>query len=126
MGALIEARSAERFRLLAPHLPAPLGRLYADLGACEARHFELYVGFARAAAATEWPARLAELAACEAQLVTTPEDVLRFHSGPLRRGAAGATVAYKLGPGRGHLRHQTGLSVVCCPGILTDQDSETP
>ena len=89
MGALIEARSAERFRLLAPHLPAPLGRLYADLGACEARHFELYVGFARAAAATEWPARLAELAACEAQLVTTPEDVLRFHSGPLRRGAGG-------------------------------------
>ncbi len=87
MGALIEARSAERFGLLAPHLPAPLGRLYAELGACEARHFELYVGFARAAAATEWPARLAALAACEAQLVTTPEDVLRFHSGPLQRSA---------------------------------------
>jgi tRNA-(ms[2]io[6]A)-hydroxylase len=88
MGALIEARSAERFGLLAPHLPAPLGRLYADLGACEARHFELYVGFARAADATHWQARLGELAVCEAALVTTPEDVLRFHSGPLQRGAA--------------------------------------
>jgi len=88
MGALIEARSAERFALLAPHLPAPLGRLYAELGTCEARHFALYVGFARAAAPDAWQGRLAELAACEAQLVTTPEDVLRFHSGPLQRAAA--------------------------------------
>ena len=33
VGALIEARSAERFGLLAPRLPGHLGRLYADLGA---------------------------------------------------------------------------------------------
>jgi tRNA-(ms[2]io[6]A)-hydroxylase len=82
VGALIEARSAERFQLLAPRLPAPLGRLYAQLGASEARHFELYVGFARSAAPLEWRPRLAQLAAREAQLVTTPERVLRFHSGP--------------------------------------------
>ena len=82
IGALIEARSAERFVLLAPRLPAPLHRLYADLGACEARHFELYLGFAEAAAPHNWHTRLGELAACEAQLVTTAEDVLRFHSGP--------------------------------------------
>lgn len=82
VGALIEARSAERFALLAPRLPAPLGRLYEDLGVSEARHFELYVGFARAAAPEEWRARLAVLAQREAQLVTVPEDVLRFHSGP--------------------------------------------
>jgi len=88
VGALIEARSAERFGLLAPHLPAPLGRLYADLGVCEARHFQLYVGFARAAAPGQWQGRLAELAACEARLVTTAEEVLRFHSGPLQRRAA--------------------------------------
>ena len=54
VGALIEARSAERFSLLAPRLPAPLARFYGDLGTSEARHFELYVGFARAAAADEW------------------------------------------------------------------------
>jgi tRNA-(ms[2]io[6]A)-hydroxylase len=82
-GALIEARSAERFTLLAPHLPAPLATLYGDLGACEARHFEQYLEFARAAAPEEWAARLAELARCEAELVTTPERVVRFHSGPL-------------------------------------------
>ena len=87
IGALIEARSAERFALLAPHLPAPLARLYADLGRCEARHFELYVGFARTAAPEEWRARLLQLAAREAQLATTPERVLRFHSGPLERRA---------------------------------------
>jgi tRNA-(ms[2]io[6]A)-hydroxylase len=83
IGALIEARSAERFALLAPHLPPPLAQLYADLGRCEARHFELYLGFARTAAPEEWRARLLQLAAREAQLVTTAERVLRFHSGPL-------------------------------------------
>jgi tRNA 2-(methylsulfanyl)-N6-isopentenyladenosine37 hydroxylase len=82
MGALIEARSAERFALLAPRLPAPLDRLYADLGVSEARHFQLYLGFAAASAPQQWRPRLAQLAACEAQLVTTPDDLLRFHSGP--------------------------------------------
>ncbi len=81
-GALIEARSAERFALLAPRLPPPLAPLYAELGRCEARHFELYVGFARTAAPEEWRERLLKLAAREAQLVTSPERVLRFHSGP--------------------------------------------
>jgi tRNA 2-(methylsulfanyl)-N6-isopentenyladenosine37 hydroxylase len=83
VSALIEARSAERFALLAPHLPAPLARLYADLGASETRHFALYLGFARAAAPGEWRQRLGELAALEAQLATTPDRCLRFHSGPL-------------------------------------------
>jgi len=83
-GALIEARSAERFALLAPHLSPPLARLYADLAGAEARHFSLYVGFARAAAPQEWRTRLEALAVREAQLVTEPDEILRFHSGPLR------------------------------------------
>jgi len=82
VGALIEARSAERFGLLASRLPGHLGRLYADLGVSEARHFELYLGLARSTAPLEWQARLAQLAAREAQLVTTPDELLRFHSGP--------------------------------------------
>lgn len=82
VGALIEARSAERFGLLAPRLPAPLARLYEELGTCEARHHELYVGFARAAAPEEWRRRLEVLSTREAQLATAPEGVLRFHSGP--------------------------------------------
>ena len=83
-GALIEARSAERFALLAAHLSPPLARLYADLAGAEARHFSLYVGFARAAAPQEWRARLEALALREAQLATEPDETLRFHSGPLR------------------------------------------
>jgi tRNA 2-(methylsulfanyl)-N6-isopentenyladenosine37 hydroxylase len=83
-GALIEARSAERFTLLAPHLPPPLARLYTDLAGAEARHFVLYLGFARAVAPQEWRTRLEELAVREAQLASEPDDTLRFHSGPLR------------------------------------------
>jgi len=89
-GALIEARSAERFRLLAPRLPAPLDAFYAELERSEARHFERYVAFARAAAPGEWRARLAVLAAHEAELATSADRELRFHSGPPVRGAAGA------------------------------------
>ena len=83
--ALIEARSAERFGLLAPRMPAPLSRLYADLAGAEARHFTLYLGFARAAAPQEWRGRLASLALHEAQLATQATATLRFHSGPLHR-----------------------------------------
>jgi tRNA-(ms[2]io[6]A)-hydroxylase len=82
-GALIEARSAERFTLLAPRLSPPLARLYADLAGAEARHFLLYVGFARSAAPQEWRTRLEALAVREAQLATQPDETLRFHSGPL-------------------------------------------
>ena len=81
-GALIEARSAERFALLAPRLAPPLGRLYGDLGNAEARHFALYLDFARNSAPATWRERLAALAAREAELATAPDRTLRFHSGP--------------------------------------------
>ena len=81
-GALIEARSCERFRLLAGRLPEPLGRFYGRLAESEARHFELYVGLARARQPQEWKSRLRVLAAAEAGLATSPDGELRFHSGP--------------------------------------------
>ncbi len=84
--ALIEARSAERFALLAPRVPAPLERLYWDLTVAEARHFELYTELARAAAPHEWQGRLEELAALEGELATAPDHTLRFHSGPPSQG----------------------------------------
>jgi tRNA 2-(methylsulfanyl)-N6-isopentenyladenosine37 hydroxylase len=86
-GALIEARSAERFVLLAPRLPQPLTRLYQTLALSEARHFELYVGFARSVAPQGWQQRLERLAAREAELATTPDRTLRFHSGPPQAGS---------------------------------------
>jgi tRNA-(ms[2]io[6]A)-hydroxylase len=85
IGALIEARSAERFRLLAPHLPEPLAELYSTLERSEARHFELYLELAHAADDSsgdiESAQRLAALAAREAELATEPDRMFRFHSG---------------------------------------------
>ena len=47
IGALIEARSCERFAKIAPRLPERLGRFYGGLLASEARHFEHYIAFAK-------------------------------------------------------------------------------
>src|SRR5580700_7573712 len=84
--ALIEARSCERFELLAARLPPPLGAFYESLQHSEARHYELYVRLAQAAEAVSRPeevhARIGELAQVEAQLATQPDEQLRFHSGP--------------------------------------------
>jgi tRNA 2-(methylsulfanyl)-N6-isopentenyladenosine37 hydroxylase len=81
-GALIEARSSERFRLLSGRLQKPLGDFYATLERSEARHFELYVNLARAEAPDRWQERLGTLAEREAQLATESDPMFRFHSGP--------------------------------------------
>jgi tRNA-(ms[2]io[6]A)-hydroxylase len=81
--ALIEARSCERFRLLAGRLPDEVRDLYAQLERSEARHFELYLQFAeREFDAAEISERLELLSAREAELATSPDTELRFHSGP--------------------------------------------
>jgi tRNA-(ms[2]io[6]A)-hydroxylase len=84
VGALIEARSCERFALLVPVLPDDLGRFYAGLLASEARHFEHYMAFARKepdVSEQEFDQRLAELKQLEAQLISEPDTQFRFHSG---------------------------------------------
>ena len=83
-GALIEARSSERFRLLSSRLQQPLGDFYGQLERSEARHFELYVNLARAAAPERWQERLSTLAEREAQRATEPDPVFGFHSGSPR------------------------------------------
>jgi tRNA 2-(methylsulfanyl)-N6-isopentenyladenosine37 hydroxylase len=83
-GALIEARSSERFRLLSGRLQQPLGAFYASLERSEARHFELYVNLARAEAPDQWQERLGPLADREAELATAADPVFRFHSGSPR------------------------------------------
>lgn len=84
VGALIEARSCERFARLVPRLPGALGRFYGGLLAAEARHFEHYLAFAKHAVAADdgdFERRCAELRAVEARLVTAPDPEFRFHSG---------------------------------------------
>jgi tRNA-(ms[2]io[6]A)-hydroxylase len=84
VGALIEARSCERFARLAPRLPERLAKFYGGLLASESRHFEHYIGFARAetgVSQADLDARLAELKELEARLITEPDPQFRFHSG---------------------------------------------
>lgn len=84
IGAFIEARSCERFAMIAPRLPEKLGRFYGGLLASEARHFEHYIAFARSeceVSDSEIEARLAELRDIEAALVSDPDPEFRFHSG---------------------------------------------
>ena len=93
IGALIEARSCERFARIAPRLPEKLGKFYNGLLASEARHFEHYIAFAKSecgidAAAVD--ARLEELKQLEAALIIEPDADFRFHSGrPVAKRAAG-------------------------------------
>ena len=74
--ALIEARSCERLGLLADALPDPeLARFYASLRTAEARHHGLYVELAcEVAPRTAVAARLAELAAHEAAILTSARE----------------------------------------------------
>ncbi len=84
-GALIEARSHERFVRLAPRLPERLREFYSGLAASEARHHQLYLRLAEHRSQPEqdadWQLTLQRLQTIEADLVTTPDPQFRFHSG---------------------------------------------
>ena len=82
VGAIIEARSCERFALLAERLEGRLASFYAGLAAAEARHFETYLRLARRYAEGPIERRIAEMLATERRLVLSPDTELRFHSGP--------------------------------------------
>jgi tRNA-(ms[2]io[6]A)-hydroxylase len=84
-GALIEARSCERFAALGEAIGAPLSDLFQGLHKAEARHYRVYLDLARRAAkraGVALEARIEEFAGLEAELITAPDAVFRFHSGP--------------------------------------------
>ena len=86
-GALIEARSCERFETLAPYLAPPLADFYAELARSERRHAGLYLQLALAAQrdagldAAQVQGRLDALATVEAALILEADPEFRFHSG---------------------------------------------
>jgi tRNA-(ms[2]io[6]A)-hydroxylase len=83
-GAFIEARSCERFSVLAPAIGGPAGELFAGLHAAEARHFKVYLDLARRAADRSGIAlerRMEVFAQLEAELILGPDEEFRFHSG---------------------------------------------
>lgn len=82
IAGLIEARSCERFSLLAKHVDdSELADFYASLFESEARHHTTYVKLAREfASETVVKQRLTELAAKEAAIIDIGHKLPRMHS----------------------------------------------
>lgn len=83
VGAIIEARSCERFAALAPCLDDTLRNFYNGLLKSEARHYQDYLKLARQANNGPVDQRVAEFLAIEQALIETPDTEFRFHSGPV-------------------------------------------
>jgi tRNA-(ms[2]io[6]A)-hydroxylase len=83
IGAIIEARSCERFNALIPYLEdTDLAKFYGTLVRSEARHFEDYLRLARLYGG-QIEKRWAEFLAIENQFISSADTVFRFHSGVL-------------------------------------------
>jgi len=86
VGALIEARSCERFAALAPHVDAELSDFYVSLLKSESRHFMDYITLAKSLASADAVAdRLSLFSSIEQELIETPDVEVRFHSGVPQR-----------------------------------------
>lgn len=83
VGAIIEARSCERFARLVPVLDDDLAQFYASLLKSESRHFKDYLQLAKeASSAPEVEERLEVLLEAERGLIEEVDSEFRFHSGP--------------------------------------------
>ncbi|HBE69226.1 MAG TPA: tRNA hydroxylase [Planctomycetaceae bacterium] len=82
VAGLIEARSCERFSLLAKHIDdTELAEFYNSLFESEARHHTTYVRLAKQFAADEVVRdRLAELSAAESEIISRGNPLPRMHS----------------------------------------------
>lgn len=83
VGAIIEARSCERFAALVPFLDEELAAFYSSLLKSEARHYRDYLELAVQANQGPVDERVAEFTAIEQQLILEPDSEFRFHSGPV-------------------------------------------
>ncbi len=84
VGAIIEARSCERFHSLVPSLESTdpeLAEFYESLLKAEARHFSDYLELAEKRAGASITDRIEFLLEREAELILSPDRELRFHSG---------------------------------------------
>lgn len=83
IGAIIEARSCERFAALVPYLPEDIARFYVSLLRSEARHFEDYLALAAMVQEGCIQQRVEHFLGIEQRLIESPDTELRFHSGPV-------------------------------------------
>lgn len=86
IGAIIEARSCERFAALAPELDEELSAFYGSLLKSESRHFMDYLKLAEALGSPQEVAqRLGLFLDLEQVLIESPDTEFRFHAGVPRR-----------------------------------------
>jgi tRNA-(ms[2]io[6]A)-hydroxylase len=85
IGAIIEARSCERFFLLVPHLDDELAHFYTSLLNSESRHFEDYLTLAKTYAKEDITQRIALFTEKESEYINISDSVFRFHSGILEK-----------------------------------------
>lgn len=82
IGAFIEARSCERFAALAEVIDDErLAKYYRYLLKSESRHFEDYLALAQSLSDDNIDERVALFKEVEAELISTSDTELRFHSG---------------------------------------------
>ena len=82
IGAFIEARSCERFAALSEVInDERLAKYYRYLLKSESRHFEDYLALAQSLSEDNIDDRVAFFKEVEAELISTPDTELRFHSG---------------------------------------------
>lgn len=85
IGAFVEARSCERFAAIASHLDDELRKFYTGLLNSEARHFQVYLGFAEKYAQSSIEERIAFFREHEKTAILSDDSQFRFHSGaPVR------------------------------------------
>lgn len=81
IGAIIEARSCERFNAIIPYIEdVELAKFYSSLIKSEARHFEDYLGLAKLYGG-DIQKRLEVFLSIENKFIMSSDTVFRFHSG---------------------------------------------
>mgnify|MGYP001214236397 CR=1 FL=1 len=81
VSAIVEARSCERFSRLIDVLDDELATFYGSLLKSEARHFKIYLDFAKKFSETAIDDRVQHFLELDRELISTPDPDFRFHSG---------------------------------------------
>ncbi|MGX5174343.1 tRNA isopentenyl-2-thiomethyl-A-37 hydroxylase MiaE [Aliikangiella sp. IMCC44653] len=84
IGGIIEARSCERFAALVPKLEPlepELAKYYRYLLKSESRHYLDYLELAQTYSDQDITPIVQKMLSLEAELIQSPDDVFRFHSG---------------------------------------------
>lgn len=81
IGAFVEARSCERFAAMLPVIDQELATFYRGLLHSEASHYKHYLSYAKRVSEKAIDHRIKMFGDIEAELIQSPDDTFRFHSG---------------------------------------------